>query len=228
MNKTMNIISCLLLGSFMHAADATCFLPLDTVDFQVSTKQWVSTQTALLTVHLNATLDNADLVKARADIMDKLSKIAVGEWHLTAFDRSQDGSGLEKLSVQAEARIAQSGLTAVYEHAKSVSKPGANYSVDSIEFKPSLEEMQQVRTALRERLYQQARDELARINKVYTGQQFTLNQLVFVEGTEPPEPKVLGMMTAMAARSSAPALTVSQELTMTAWVQVAANRQPGA
>ena len=228
MQKTTNIIACVILGTLAHTANASRLLPLDTVDFQVSTKQWVSTQTALLTINLNATLGNADLVKARADIMDKLSKIAKGEWHLTQFDRSQDGSGLEKLSVQAEARVLQSGLTDVYEHAKSVSKPGANYTIGSIEFKPSLEEMQQVRTALRERLYQQVRDELARINKVYVGQPFTLNQLVFVEGTELPEPKALGMMNAMAARASVPALTVSQELVMTALVQVASNRQQGA
>lgn len=226
MNKTMGFMACLVFCTLAHAARP---FPLDTVDFQVSTKQWVTTQTALLTVNLNATLGNADLVQARADILDKLSKIATGEWHLTQFDRSQDSSGLEKLSVQAQARVPQSGLTQVYEHAKSVSKPGANYSVGSIEFTPSLEEMQQVRTTLRERLYSQARDELVRINKVYTGQQYTLNQLVFVEGSEPPaEPKMLGMMNAMAVRSAAPALTVSQELTMTALVQVASNRQQGA
>ncbi|HBI22521.1 MAG TPA: hypothetical protein DDY37_08100 [Legionella sp.] len=224
MNKIINIMACLVLTTLAHAARP---LPLDTVNFQVTSKQWVSTQTALLTVNLNATLGNADLVKARADIMDKLSKISVGEWHLTQFDRSQDSSGLEKLSVSAQARVAQSGLTQVYDHAKAVSKPGAVYSVGSIEFTPSLEEMQQVRTTLRERLYQQARDELVRINKVYAGQQYTLNQLVFVEGGEPPEPKPVGMMSAMAVRA-APALTVSQELVMTALVQVASNRQQGA
>lgn len=224
--KTMFcLFACLVVSTMAHAARP---LPLDTVDFQVSTKQWVTTQTALLTVHLSATLDNADLVKSRADILNKLSGIAAGEWHLTQFERSQDSSGLEKLSVQAEARVAQSGLTQVYEHAKAVSKPGAIYAVGSIEFKPSLEEVQQVRMALRERLYQQARDEVVRINKVFAGQQYTLNQLVFVEGDERLPPKALDMMNAMAVRATAPALTVSQELTMTALVQVASNRQQGA
>ncbi len=131
----------------------------------------VSTQTALVTVNINATLSNSDLVKARADIMDKLAKISAGDWHLTQFDRSQDSSGLEKLYVQAQARVAQANLTTNYQNAKSVSKPGASYEIGTIEFKPSLDEVQQVRAQLRERIYQQARDELARLNKVYTGQE---------------------------------------------------------
>ena len=78
---------------------------MDKVLFQISARQWVSTQSALLTVNINATLNNADLVKARADIMNNLNTIATGEWQLTQFDRSQDSSGLEKLYVAAQARI---------------------------------------------------------------------------------------------------------------------------
>ena len=47
MKKTTNIIACFILGTLAHTANASRLLPLDTVDFQVSTKQWVSTQTAL-------------------------------------------------------------------------------------------------------------------------------------------------------------------------------------
>ena len=86
--------------------------------FQVSSKQWVTTQTAILNVNINVTLNNADLVKARADIMDSLNKIAKGDWHLIEFDRSQDSSGLEKLYVQAQARVDQASLTDIYQNAK--------------------------------------------------------------------------------------------------------------
>lgn len=111
---------CLVLG--FNATGYSDSLPppfaplmvLDEVTFQVSAKQWVSTQTALLMVNVNATLDNADLVRARADIMEKLTKIAAGEWHLTQFDRSQDSSGLEKLYVQAQSRVNQASLTSIF------------------------------------------------------------------------------------------------------------------
>ena len=159
--------------------------------------------------------------------MDKLVKIAPGEWHLTQFDRSQDNSGLEKLYVQAEARIPQSSLTSVYQNAKSVSLPGASYNIASMEFKPSLEEIQQVRAQLRERLYQQARDELQRLNKVYAGQNYSLNNLVFDEGMNVTASPKIATMNAIAMPASATNVTVSNELMMTAIVQVASNRTTG-
>ncbi|WP_407927334.1 hypothetical protein [Legionella hackeliae] len=204
---------------------------LDKVMFQMSARQWVTTQTALLTVNVNATLSNADLVKTRADIMSMLGKIASGDWHITQFDRSQDSSGLEKLFVAAEARVPQASLTNIYQNAKDVSKPGATYTINGIEFKPSMEEIQQVKVQLRERLYKLVNDEIGRLNKVYTTQHYSLNSLMFVEGdVAPVQPQAYRakntmMMAEMA--SSAPALTVSNELTMNAIIELASNREEG-
>ncbi|QMT59328.1 MULTISPECIES: hypothetical protein [unclassified Legionella] len=205
-------------------------LVLDKIDFQLSAKQWVTTQTALLGVNINVTLTNADLVKARTDIMDRLNKIAKGEWHLTEFDRSQDNSGLEKLYVQAQARVNQSVLTDIYKNAKDVSLPGAKYEIGSVDFKPSFDETQAVLSQVRERLYQQVNDELARINKAYPGQNYSLSSLDFIEGNNPSQPrpyqaKTMNTMMVGESAASAPALTVSNELILTAVVEVASNRK---
>ncbi len=230
MKKIAGMLACLVLHPVGYAADELPQMILDTVVFQIAAKQWVSTQTALLTVNINVTLNNADLGKARAEIMDKLTKIAAGEWHLVQFDRSQDSSGLEKLFVLAQARVDQGGLTNIYQNAKSVTKPGASYEIGTVEFKPSLGEIQQVRSQLREQLYKQANDELVRINKVYPEQKYTLNYLDFADGdmVAMPQAKTAraqeGFNT-MVLAAAAPSLTVSNELTMTAMVQVASNRK---
>ncbi|MGQ3890655.1 hypothetical protein [Legionella sp. CNM-4043-24] len=205
-------------------------MPLDQVIFQVSAKEWVSTQSALLTVNVNATLNNADLVKARADIMDRLNKIANGEWHLTQFNRSQDSSGLEKLFVEAQARVSQSSLTNIYLNAKDVSRPGATYSVTGVEFKPSLQEVQQVKSQLRERLYKQVNDELSTLNKVYPSQNYSVSQLMIIDADNPPPTEVyqarkMNVQVLAAMASPAPVLTVSNELTMTAMVIAGSTRQ---
>ena len=203
---------------------------LDEVEFQISAKHWVSTQTALLTVNVNATLTDADLVKARDDMMKKLNQIAVGEWHLTQFDRSQDSSGLEKLYVQAQARVNQANLTHIYQNAKSVTKPGATYEIGSVEFKPSLEEIQQVKSLLRKQLYELANEELARLNKIYQGQNYTLNQLEIMESEYPGSStrsyRAKGAMAMLSGSSAAPSLSVSNELVMTASVKAASTRKP--
>lgn len=202
---------------------------LDKVLFQISSKQWVTTQTALLTVSINATLSNADLVKARDGIIMGLNKIAKGDWHLTELDRSQDSSGLEKLYVQAQVRVNQAVLTDIYQNAKKISTPGTQYEITKVDFKPSLDEIQSVRIKIRELLYQQVNEELSRINKAYPTQNYSVNNLVFVEGeknnvAQPPrayQAKAMGVMAMSATPSS---LSVSDELILTAVVEAASIR----
>ena len=174
MNKRLFLALPALMASTGFAADSHPCAPLDKISFQVTARQWINTQTAVVKVNINATLTNQNLVKARNDIMDNLSGIAKGTWHITSFNRSQDSSGLEKLNAMAEARIDQSLLTSLYQHAKSVSKPGASFQIDAIEFTPSLEEFQQARAALREKLYQQVDSEIKNINKNYQSQNYSL------------------------------------------------------
>lgn len=221
-------LSWILLATTSWAIDFPSPLVLDKIQFQVSSKQWVSTQTALLNISINVTLSNADLVKARADIMDSLYKVAKGEWHILAFERSQDNSGLEKLDVKAQARVDQGALTDIYQNAKSVSMPGAKYEVNSVEFKPSLEETQVIRAKIREKLYQLVNDEITRMNKAYPNQNYSISQLIFVEGDAHPEPRAYEakQMNVMMAQAAAP-LSVSNELLMTAFVEAASNRKEG-
>ena len=202
---------------------------LDKIVFQMAAKQWVTTQTALLSVNINATLNNADLVKARAEIMNNLVKISKGEWHLTEFNRSQDSSGLEKLYVRAQARVDQSALTNIYQNAKSVSSPGAKYEVGTVEFKPSLEEMQLVKEQVRSQLYQKVQNEIDRINKIYPGQNYSVSNLVFLEGANVFSNKQYQAkeMTTMAMATAPAALEVSNELILSAFVEVASNRKQG-
>lgn len=226
MKKRAGILALLLLSSTGFAQDDSKMV-LDKVAFQLTAKQWVNTKTALLKVKINATLGRSDLVKTRSEIMDNLNKIAKGEWHLTAFNRSQDSSGLEKLTVDAQARVDQGSLTNVYQNAKDTSKPGTSYAISGIDFKPSLDEVQAVKAQLRQHLYQQAHEELARINQVYTDQHYSLNQLAFIEpGSIPPQPAQAREMVNMAMVAKAPSLTVSNELKMTAVVEVASTRAP--
>ncbi|HAU0771008.1 TPA: hypothetical protein JBH48_00600 [Legionella pneumophila] len=230
MRKIAWMLGLMVLTPFVWADNETPDLVLDKIFFQVSAKKWVTTQTALLNVSINATLSNADLVKARADIMDSLNKIAKGEWHLVQFDRSQDSSGLEKLYVQAQARVDQSALTNIYQNAKSVSKPGAKYEISGVEFKPSLEETQVVRAKIREQLYQQVNDEIERMNKAYPKQNYSVSNLVFFEGDNiPQQPRAYQAkeMNALAMAAAPAPLTVSNELILTAMVEAASNRKQG-
>jgi hypothetical protein len=232
MKKLVAMFMLATLSPCLHAVNLQNKMVLDKVVLQISAKQWATTQTALLNVKINATLTNADLVKARSDMMSNLSKIAKGDWQLIQFERSQDSSGLEKLAVVAQARVPQASLTDIYQNAKSVSKPGATYEINEVEFKPSLEEMQQAKSQLRERLYHQINDEVGRLNKIYSNQNYSVNRIIFFEGNQVmPMTKAYQAKTmhtlAVTAATPAPALTVSNEIIMQALVELASKRQEG-
>lgn len=230
MKQVTGLLALLAFSPLGLASDDVPQMVLDKVQFQVSAKQWVTTQTALLSVSVNVTLNSADLVRARADILNSLNKIAKGDWHLISFDRSQDNSGLEKLDVQAQVRVDQSALTDIYQNAKSVSIPGAKYEVSAIEFKPGLDETQLVRAKVRELLYQKINEEIARMNKVFPEQKYSLNNLTFFEGDMLPQParayQAKEMNLSAMAATPAP-LAVSNELMLTAFVEAASNRKQG-
>lgn len=231
MRQAVRLMVLIAFASNVFAESSTPKLVLDNIHFQMSAKQWVTTQSALLRVTIHVTLTKADLVKARAEIMEKLKKIGNGEWHLTQFNRSQDSSGLESLFVQAQARINQADLTDIYQNAKSASIPGARYDISGVEFLPSLEEVQQVKAKVREQLYQQVNEEIARINKVYPNQSYSVKELSISEG-ETPVPmqrayKAAEMNAAVMAAEPAPMLAVSNQIILTADVIASSNRKQG-
>lgn len=225
------IVVCIVLISTYALSFADDFhsrMLLDKVVFQVSAKQWVKTQSALLSVNINATLTSADLVKARANIMSHLNRVAPGDWHITQFDRSQDSSGLDKLVVSAQVRVPQASLTDIYQNAKNVSKPGETYTINGVEFAPSLDEVQQVKAQLRTQLYATVSREIAQLNKAYPEQHYTVNTIDFFDGDTPVvqttgvSPRAM-VNSLMAMPAPAP-LAVSNELTMTAVTELASNR----
>ena len=202
-------------------------LTVDKINFELSAKTWVNTQTALLTVTINLSLDSSDVVKARNDLLNKLTKIASGDWHILQFDRFQDNSGLEKLSVKAQIRVNQNQLTHLYDKAKEISKPGETYQIAGIEFKPDLAEVQNAKTLLRHDLNQQIQQELAVINKTYPEQHYTISSLNYMDAqntsAEPPMLMATGVTPRM-AHPVAP-VTLSNELMMTAIVEAGSVRK---
>ncbi|MCX7091724.1 MAG: hypothetical protein NTU48_09785 [Legionellales bacterium] len=227
MKHITGIVVGLLCWQGGYAAEISAPLTLDKVNFQLSSKAWVSTQTALLSVTVNASLDSSDVVQARSDMLDKLRKIAPGDWHIVQFDRFQDSSGLEKLSVRAQLRVNQSQLAHLYDKAKNVSKPGETYQIASIEFKPDLIEIENAKALLRQNLNKQIQQELVQLNKTYTEQHFTVSTVGYQEELVSSQEQPMLMATGTAsrmARASAP-VAVSNELVMTAVVEAGSVRK---
>ncbi len=223
---------CLIILSWLIAAlpvwaDNPFDPLLNKVTLQLTAEQWVTTNTALVTIGVNAAVTDGDLGKLQQHVMDKLNQLAKAEWHMTAFNRSLDQSGLEKVQISAQARLPSEALSGLRNQAKSISKPGETFSLDSVEFTPSDDEIRAANANLRHAIYQQAIAELAQLNKLYPDQKYYLHEMNFLGMMMPPQPMNLMARSKMMMAGDANAnLSVGDKLKMTAIAVLAAAPNP--
>lgn len=175
--------------------------PDDSVIFTLATEDWVTTQTARVTVGVEAAVTAATTGTARAEMQKAVNELAKGDWRLTSFNRSQDQTGLERWSAQFEARLPEAQLGGLDDSAKKASKPGMQVTVYSIDFSPTLQERQAVQNQLRTQLYQQANQQLTALNNALPGRNYRIAMVDFSGYEVMPQVAMMKpqMMRAMAA-----------------------------
>lgn len=154
---------------------------LNKISYQSTVEKWATTNTARVTINMDAMLDKVGLSNINNYVVANLNKIAADAgWHVTQFNRSQDKSGLETLHVEAEARLPQTALAGLRDKAKGISKSGETYTVGDIDFAPDLQEVEKTHAAARADIYAQVKEEIARLNALYPDQHYFLHQLDFI------------------------------------------------
>lgn len=200
-------------------------LPMNKITMRLMQEKWATTDTAKVIVNVAAVLDRSGLAKTHQTINENLKKISdKGEWHITQFNRMKDPSGLEKLNIRAEARVPESDLTGLRDRAKSVSRPGEKYTIAAIAFTPSVSDIEKTKEAVRNQIYTQANQELARVNKEYGTQKYFIHSINFVPGAMPmPIQKARPRMMMTAQVSADSGLVISDKVRITALVEFAAK-----
>ena len=189
MNKKIGLIFtglCVCLsGSIWAQCPADCY-PINTVTYQLHVEQWATTQTAKVIIQFDGALTakgSADIEKTIDTKLQSLS--SVGKWYITNVVQTKDSSDLQRITLQAEARLPTSEVSGLQDKVKSLSKPGATFTVANIDFSPSAEDIQAVKAALRSELYQMASTELQKLNQLYSTEHFSLHSIEVVDATPP-------------------------------------------
>lgn len=208
--------------------------PDDVISIHLSTEGWVTTKTARVTVMVNAAVAGDKSGAMRDDMLKSVQALsAKGDWRLTSFNRNQDETGLERWYATYEARLEEVELGGLAAKAKSSGKVGMQLQVTSIDFTPTLAEVEAVRAELRKTLLAMASKELESINAALPGRTFRLAQISF-EGARPPMPpqvmmmragKMAEMAMADAQMAPAPSVETAQRMQMTAEVSFSALPQ---
>ena len=117
--KLTVFLFCLISTALASAQSTSQQIPypiqpvLHQITFTMTSEQWVSTQNADVFVGVDATLDQNQLATAHTNILDKLNQLAKTDWHIIQFNRTQNSSGLEQLSVVAQARLPETALSKI-------------------------------------------------------------------------------------------------------------------
>jgi|GEM_PF-4384496 len=187
------------------------FLNSGTVEVQLQAEQWVSTTSALVTISADATLNSKDskndknggFTQTRKQLLQKFNEIASDTtWNITAFNTSQSGSGLDQVHLEAQARLPENRLANLRTKAKDLSEPGLTLRLVSIDFSPSIPEVEAAKANLRSTIYNEAKIEVTRINKIYPEQNYVLRSIYFQQTSATPIPMLMNTMTGGFSRSA--------------------------
>ena len=196
------LLACVSLLSFTTPAFADAPKPDDTVSFELSAEDWVTTKTAHVTLGVEAAVKASDEGDLRADMLKAVNSAAKADWKETGFNRSQDQTGMERWSVMFDARLEEDELNGLADKLKKESKAGMQVSIANVDFSPTLEEMESARAALRAHILKEANEQLAALNTALPERGYRISEVTFSGG-----PVVMPRMmhkTMMALAASAP------------------------
>jgi hypothetical protein len=192
----------------------------DTVSLSLVTEDWVQTQTARTELSVDAALPGSDAGKVRGDIMTSVKSLAQGaDWRFTAFDRNQNASGLEQWHAVIEARLPEAQLGGLSDRAKQASKPGLQIKVQTVDFTPTLAEVEATKAKLRSDMYKKVNEALAQLNQSEPDRKYRIMRIDFngpIAGS--PMPKMARAMAAPMAEQD-----MSGDIALSEKAQLRAN-----
>lgn len=203
--------------------------PPDQVVLPLAAETWATAAAPRVRVGIDAVLQDAGAVAgAHGRIRKSLQALdGQADWHITRFERSQDAAGLERLRVEAEARVPEARLGNVRDRAKSVSQPGMQVRVDDIDFTPTLAEWQAAEAQARARIYAQVNDELVRLRSAFPEQRWHVHRIDFLNTARPLPAAQDKMLTRAApAMEAAMPVMVNDLVTVNAVATLAAPEAP--
>lgn len=197
----------------------------DQVVLELNAEEWAETETATVRIGVDAAFQGGQTATVRDEVLKALAKTSPDtKWHLTRFDQVADPSGLERWRVSAEARMGETKLAGLRQRAEQASRPGLKVNVAGIDFTPTLAEREAQYGKLRTRIYEQVKEEIANLNRLYPERKYRVRRLDIGNGTAEPRFRQDMNMARAAAAPPAPAqesMSVSEKLRVRASVVLA-------
>ena len=188
----------MLSTTAIYADNNSNFEPLNKISMTFSAQQWATANTAKVSVMVHAALTEQQLANFQQKVQANLQQLAPSKnWHIVAFNQAKGSSGLQNVTVLAQARLPSHDLANLSTNAERLNAQGVHYKIANINFSPSFTQVQATKSAIRHTLYKQIQAELKTINQTYAPQTFHVYNITFQDqGKVQPRPLPITSMVA--------------------------------
>lgn len=127
-------------------------IPMDNISLSFTVEDWINSDTAEVTMSVNASTEGQDGLDLRTEIKEALESLVDTEWRFIDINRSTGRSGLEEWNVTAQARVEEKDLNNLPSRAKELGRKGLQYRVGNVDFTPTKEQFEDLYRNLRSKI----------------------------------------------------------------------------
>lgn len=153
----------------------------DTITLQLREETTVTNDTVRLTVPVTALIDGDTAEETiRADIRTALAKfIPEADWQFNSIYRAPDGTGHERMQLNAVARVSERENYKLDQRAKAVSRQGLQINPPQVDSTIPASKLEEAERALRATLVKKAVEEMKSLSEA-AGRTYRLNAVNFL------------------------------------------------
>lgn len=178
--KKLNII--LLTLSFIpaisFAKDHDCS-KLDTLNYTITSEKTIKANDAAVIVELNATIVPDDLSKVQQQTKEALNKITnTKDWDTYSYTQNKTPNDLINVDILFKNRLTSDQINNLTTKLPSLSSNGKKYQISSIDYKPTLEQIENTKNDLRLEMLAEAKEQTKNLNQKFD-EKYTIHNITF-------------------------------------------------
>ena len=155
------------------------YIPMDVLNISFVVEDWLDSDTAEVTIDINASVDNDDSTDLRSEIKESLKKLVDAEWRLVKISRHSDKVGREAWNLTAKARVKEEDTNKLSARTKKLGRVGLQYRVLSVDFTPTMTQVEELNRTMRSKINGLIANELERLNEELPGRDWRVSSVSY-------------------------------------------------
>lgn len=177
-------------------------IPMDNISLSFTVEDWINSNTAEVTMTVNASTEGQDGLDLRTEIKEALESLVDTEWRFIDINRSTGRSGLEEWHVTAQARVEEKDLNNLPSRAKDLGRKGLQYRVGNVDFTPTKTQFEDLYRHLRSKINELIKTELSTLETELPGRKWRIGAVSYNFGSAPmSNMRAANVMMAMSANA---------------------------